>query len=109
LKHLRDISGYDFKFEVVNNYDFVKDMSIFDFFANVGKYITINTMLSKESIKKRIEDPNLSITYTEFSYMLLQGYDFLHLYETEGVKLQIGGSDQWGNMVTGTEMIRKKL
>lgn len=109
LENLKAISGYDFKFEVVNNYDFVKDMSIFDFFANVGKYITVNTMLSKESIKKRIEDPSLSITYTEFSYMLLQGYDFLHLFENEGVKLQIGWSDQWGNMVTGTEMIRKKL
>jgi tyrosyl-tRNA synthetase len=87
----------------------VKDMSIFDFFSKVGKYITVNTMLSKESIKKRIEDPELSITYTEFSYMLLQGYDFLHLFEHDGVKLQIGGSDQRGNMVTGTEMIRKKL
>jgi len=109
LENLKNISGQDFKFEVVNNYDFVKDMSIFDFFANVGRYITVNTMLNKESIKKRIEDPELSITYTEFSYMLLQGYDFLHLYEKKGVRLQIGGSDQWGNMVTGTEMIRKKL
>jgi tyrosyl-tRNA synthetase len=87
----------------------VKGMSIFDFFSKIGKYITVNTMLSKESIKKRIENPELSITYTEFSYMLLQGYDFLHLFENEGVKLQIGGSDQRGNMVTGTEMIRKKL
>ena len=84
-------------------------MNVFDFFAKIGRYITVNTMISKESIKKRIEDPNLSITYTEFSYMLLQGHDFLHLYENEGVKLQIGGSDQWGNMVTGTDMIRKKL
>jgi tyrosyl-tRNA synthetase len=109
LENLKTITGKEFKFEVQNNYDFVKEMSIFDFFANVGKYITINTMLSKESIKKRIENPELSITYTEFSYMLLQGYDFLHLFEHDGVKLQIGGSDQRGNMVTGTEMIRKKL
>ncbi len=109
MKNLNAITGKELKVEFVNNYDFVKDMSIFDFFSQVGKYITVNTMLSKESIKKRIEDPELSITYTEFSYMLLQGYDFLHLFEKEGVKLQIGGSDQWGNMVTGTEMIRKKL
>jgi tyrosyl-tRNA synthetase len=109
LENLKAITGKEFKFELQNNYDFVKEMSIFDFFSNVGKYITVNTMLSKESIKKRIENPELSITYTEFSYMLLQGYDFLHLFENDGVKLQIGGSDQWGNMVTGTEMIRKKL
>jgi tyrosyl-tRNA synthetase len=90
LEHLREMTGKDFKFEVQNNYDFVKEMSIFDFFSQVGKYITVNTMLSKESIKKRIENPELSITYTEFSYMLLQGYDFLHLYENDAVKLQIG-------------------
>jgi tyrosyl-tRNA synthetase len=109
MKNLNAITGKELKVEFVNNYDFVKEMNIFDFFSNVGKYITVNTMLSKESIKKRIEDPELSITYTEFSYMLLQGYDFLHLFENNGVKLQIGGSDQRGNMVTGTEMIRKKL
>lgn len=109
LENLKTITGKNFQFELQNNYDFVKEMSIFDFFSNVGKYITVNTMLSKESIKKRIEDPELSITYTEFSYMLLQGYDFLHLFEHDGVNLQIGGSDQRGNMVTGTEMIRKKL
>jgi len=109
LKNLEEIAWYKLNFKVVNNYDFVKNMWIFDFFANVGKYITVNTMLTKESIKKRIEDPSLSITYTEFSYMLLQWYDFLHLYENEWVKLQIWGSDQWGNMVTWTEMIRKKL
>ncbi|MDD2537550.1 MAG: tyrosine--tRNA ligase [Candidatus Absconditabacteria bacterium] len=109
LENLKKITGQDFQFEVVNNYDFYAQMNVFDFFAHVGKYITVNTMLSKDSIKKRITDPNLSITYTEFSYMLLQGYDFLHLFEDERVKLQIGGSDQWGNIVTGTEMIRKKL
>jgi tyrosyl-tRNA synthetase len=109
LQHLKAMTGKDFRFEVKNNYDFVKEMTVFDFFSQVGKYITVNTMLSKESIKKRIEDPELSITYTEFSYMLLQGYDFLHLFENDNLKLQIGGSDQWGNMVTGTEMIRKKL
>ena len=109
LKNLEEIAGCKFDFKVVNNYDFVKDMWIFDFFANIGKYITVNTMLTKESIRKRIEDPTLSITYTEFSYMLLQWYDFLHLFEEEWVKLQIWWSDQWWNMVTWTEMIRKKL
>ena len=89
MKNLNAITGKELKVEFVNNYDFVKDMGIFDFFSQVGKYITVNTMLSKESIRKRIEDPELSITYTEFSYMLLQGYDFLHLFEKEGVKLQI--------------------
>ena len=109
LWNLQEIAGCELNFKVVNNYDFVKDMWIFDFFANVWKYITVNTMLTKESIRKRIEDPTLSITYTEFSYMLLQGYDFLHLNEEEWVKLQIWWSDQRWNMVTWTEMIRKKL
>lgn len=109
LENLKSISWYDFKFEVINNYDFYKNMSIFEFLSSAGKYITVNNMLSKESVKKRIEDPEMSITYTEFSYMLLQGYDFLTLYEKHKVKLQIGWSDQRGNMVTGTEMIRKKL
>lgn len=109
LENLKSLSGYDFKFEVMNNYDFYKNMNVFDFLRTAGKYITVNNMLSKESVKKRIEDPEMSITYTEFSYMLLQGYDFLTLYEKHKVKLQIWWSDQRGNMVTGTEMIRKKL
>ena len=109
LENIQQLAWGEFEFKVVNNYDFIKDMNVFDFFAKIGRYITVNTMISKESIKKRIEDPNLSITYTEFSYMLLQGHDFLYLFENEGVHLKIGGSDQWGNMVTGTEMIRKKL
>ena len=109
LQNLKTISGLDFSFEVVNNYDFYKNMNVFDFLRTTGKYITVNNMLSKESIKKRIENPDMGITYTEFSYMLLQGNDFLTLYENHGVRLQIGWSDQWGNMVTGTEMIRKKL
>ncbi|GHW02536.1 tyrosine--tRNA ligase [candidate division SR1 bacterium] len=109
MKNLNKMTGKELKVEFVNNYDFVKNMSIFDFFTQIGKYITVNTMLTKESIKKRIEDPDLSLSFTEFSYMLLQGYDFLYLNENQDVKLQIGGSDQRGNMVTGTEMIRKKL
>jgi len=90
LENLKSLSGYDFKFEVINNYDFYKDISIFEFLRTAGRYITVNNMLNKETVKKRIEDPEMGITYTEFSYMLLQGYDFLTLYEKHKVKLQIG-------------------
>lgn len=89
LENLKKLTGKDFQFQVVNNYDFYKDLSVFDWYRTVGKYITLNTMLSKESVKKRLENPESGISYTEFSYMLLQGNDFLHLYENEGVKLQI--------------------
>ena len=108
LENLKRLTGKDFQFKVVNNYDFYKDLSVFDWYRTVGKYITLNTMLSKESVKKRLENTESGISYTEFSYMLLQGNDFVHLYENEGVKLQIWGSDQRGNMVTWTEMLRKK-
>lgn len=108
LENLKKLTGKDFQFKVVNNYDFYKDLSVFDWYRTVGKYITLNTMLSKESVKKRLENTESGISYTEFSYMLLQGNDFVYLYENEGVKLQIWGSDQRGNMVTGTEMLRKK-
>ena len=90
LQNLKTISGLDFSYEVVNNYDFYKNMNVFDFLRTTVKYITVNNMLSKESIKKRIENPDMGITYTEFSYMLLQGNDFLTLYENHGVRLQIG-------------------
>ena len=108
LENLKKLTGKDFQFKVVNNYDFYKDLSVFDWYRTVGKYITLNTMLSKESVKKRLENIESGISYTEFSYMLLQGNDFVHLYENEWVKLQIWGSDQRGNMVTWTEMLRKK-
>ena len=108
LENLKKLTGKDFQFKVVNNYDFYKDLSVFDWYRTVGKYITLNTMLIKESVKKRLENTESGISYTEFSYMLLQGNDFVYLYENEGVKLQIWGSDQRGNMVTGTEMLRKK-
>ena len=108
LENLKKLTGKDFQFKVVNNYDFYKDLSVFDWYRTVGKYITLNTMLSKESVKKRLENTESGISYTEFSYMLLQGNDFVHLYENEWVKLQIWGSDQRGNMVTWTEMLRKK-
>ena len=103
--------NYDIKFdyEMVNNYDFIKDMSYLDFLKEVGKYITVNYMISKESIRKRIEDPELSITYAEMSYMLIQWFDFLSLYEKYWVRLQLGWSDQWWNVTTWMDLISKKL
>jgi tyrosyl-tRNA synthetase len=109
LENIKKTYDIKFDYEMVDNYDFYKDMNYLKFLREVGKYITVNTMIAKESVKKRIEDPALSITYAEFSYMLIQGYDFLHLFEKHGVKLQLGGSDQRGNVTTGMEIIRKKL
>ena len=91
---------------LLNNFDFYKEMNVLDFLRNVGKSLTVNYMMAKESVKKRIET---GISFTEFSYQLLQGYDFQYMYENYGVSLQMGGSDQWGNIVSGTEMIRKNL
>lgn len=108
LENLQNLSGYDFSFEVVNNKDFYVQMSYLQFLRDVGKYITVNSMINKETVKKRIEDPDKFISYTEFSYMLLQGYDFYRLYKDKKVELQIASSDQWGNIVTGVELIRKK-
>lgn len=107
LKNLATLSGTDFQFEVINNKDFYTDMSYLGFLREVGKHITINQMMAKETVKKRIEDPDKSISYTEFSYMLLQGYDFVRLYQDKNCKLQISWSDQWGNIVTGIELIKK--
>lgn len=95
--------------EIVDNKDFYDTMGFLDFLREAGKHITVNSMMAKETVKKRIEDPDKSISYTEFSYMLIQGYDFYKLYTDQWVKLQIAGSDQWGNVTIGTEMIRKKL
>ncbi|ADQ19216.1 tyrosyl-tRNA synthetase [Leadbetterella byssophila DSM 17132] len=91
--------------EIVNNYDWFKDISFLQFLREAGKYLTVNYMSSKDSVKRRIET---GISFTEFSYQLIQGYDYYHLYKTRGVKLQMGGSDQWGNITTGTELIRRK-
>jgi tyrosyl-tRNA synthetase len=90
--------------EIVNNYDWFKAYNVLDFIRDVGKHITVNYMLAKESVKKRLET---GMSFTEFSYQLIQGYDFYWLYKNMGVKLQMGGSDQWGNIVTGTELIRR--
>lgn len=91
--------------EIVNNYDWFRDFSFLDFIRDVGKYITVNYMMSKDSVKNRLEN---GMSFTEFSYQLVQGYDFYHMWKHMGVELQMGGSDQWGNIVTGTELIRKK-
>lgn len=106
LEHFLDFEAADNAAEMVNNYDWFKDISFLDFLRDVGKYIPINYMMAKESVKKRLET---GISYTEFAYQLLQGYDFLHLHEHHGVQLQMGGADQWGNITTGTELIRRKL
>ncbi|HVX51836.1 MAG TPA: tyrosine--tRNA ligase [Chitinophagaceae bacterium] len=92
---------------MVNNYDWFKDISFIHFLRDVGKFITVNYMMAKDSVKKRIEG-DAGISYTEFAYQLMQGYDFYWLYTNKNCKLQMGGSDQWGNIVTGTELIRRK-
>ncbi|MBD5261849.1 MAG: tyrosine--tRNA ligase [Bacteroides sp.] len=98
------------KAELVNNYDWMKDFSFLDFAREIGKHITVNYMMAKESVQKRLNgEARDGLSFTEFTYQLLQGFDFLHLYETKGCKLQLGGSDQWGNITTGGELIRRKL
>ena len=91
--------------EMVNNYDWFKEFNFLDFIRDVGKHISVNYMMAKDSVKNRLED---GMSFTEFSYQLVQGYDFYHLWKEKNVKLQMGGSDQWGNIVTGTELIRRK-
>ncbi|MEI6265874.1 MAG: tyrosine--tRNA ligase [Sphingobacteriia bacterium] len=95
------------KAEMVNNYDWFKDFSFLNFIRDVGKHITVNYMMSKDSVKKRLEGET-GMSFTEFTYQLVQGYDFYWLYQNKNCKLQMGGSDQWGNIVTGTELIRRK-
>ena len=96
------------KAELVNNYDWMKDYTFINFTRDIGKLITVNYMMSKDSVKKRLSrDSSEGMSFTEFTYQLLQGYDFLYLYKHRGVKLQLGGADQWGNITTGTELIRR--
>lgn len=96
------------KAELVNNYDWMKDFSFLDFVRDIGKHITVNYMMAKESVQKRLNgEARDGLSFTEFTYQLLQGYDFLYLNEHKGCKLQIGGADQWGNMTTGAELIRR--
>ncbi|XCI75054.1 MAG: tyrosine--tRNA ligase [Flavobacteriales bacterium] len=103
---------FDFQFgvaELINNYDWMKSISFLDFARDIGKHITVNYMIAKDSIKKRLSaEPRKGMSFTEFTYQLLQGYDFLHLYQAKNCLLQMGGSDQWGNITTGVELIRRK-
>ena len=104
LEKFLDFSGENAA-SVVNNYDWFKDFTFLDFIRDVGKHITVNYMMAKDSVKNRLES---GMSFTEFTYQLVQGYDFYHLWKEHGVKVQMGGSDQWGNIVTGTELIRRK-
>ncbi|WP_298763008.1 tyrosine--tRNA ligase [uncultured Polaribacter sp.] len=97
------------KAELVNNYDWMKDISLIDFVRDTGKHITVNYMMAKDSVKKRLSsESSVGMSFTEFTYQLFQGYDFYHLYKEKNCMLQMGGSDQWGNITTGTELIRRK-
>ena len=104
LQKFLDFNCGDNSAVLVNNYDWFKDFSFLGFIRDVGKHISVNYMMAKESVKNRLET---GMSFTEFSYQLIQGYDFFHLWKNEGVKLQMGGSDQWGNITTGTELIRR--
>ena len=96
--------------KLVNNYDWMKDYSFLNFIRDIGKHITVNYMMAKDSVKKRLSrESSVGMSFTEFSYQLLQGYDFMYLYQHENCRLQMGGSDQWGNITTGSELIRRKL
>ncbi|MBI1184990.1 tyrosine--tRNA ligase [bacterium] len=106
FQHILRFDQGDNEALLTNNYNWFKDISFLDFLRDAGKHLTVNYMMSKESVKRRIET---GISFTEFSYQLLQGYDFYHMYQNMGVKLQMGGSDQWGNITTGTELIRRKV
>lgn len=112
-KQLKKFLDFDTKnpnaAELVNNYDWMKEFSFLDFIRDIGKHITVNYMMSKDSVKKRIgEESKVGMSFTEFTYQLVQGTDFLHLYQEKNCKLQMGGADQWGNITTGTELIRRK-
>jgi len=112
-KQLRKLLDFDTdapnRAEMVNNYDWMKDFSFLSFIRDIGKHITVNYMMAKDSVKKRLTgEAGEGMSFTEFTYQLVQGYDFLHLYQHNNCKLQMGGSDQWGNITTGTELIRRK-
>ncbi len=108
MKFLDFDSGHTNSAEMVNNYDWMKDYFFLNFIRDIGKHITVNYMMSKDSVRKRLSpDSKTGMSFTEFTYQLVQGYDFLHLFRQKNCKLQMGGSDQWGNIVTGTELIRR--
>jgi tyrosyl-tRNA synthetase len=106
LEKFLDFSGANAA-QIVNNYDWFKGIGFLDFIRDVGKRLTINYMMAKDSVKNRIDGTGEGMSFTEFTYQLIQGYDFFHLWKNEGVMLQMGGSDQWGNITTGTELIRR--
>jgi len=110
LAQFIDFNAQENAAELVNNYDWFKDISLIDFVRNIGKHISVNYMMAKDSVKKRLNpahDDSAGMSFTEFTYQLFQGYDFLHLYKNNDCQLQMGGSDQWGNMTTGTELVRR--
>ena len=95
--------------QIVNNYDWMKNFSLIEFSREIGKHISVNYMMAKDSVKKRLQsDSKTGMSFTEFTYQLIQGYDFLHLFKEKQCKIQMGGSDQWGNIVTGVELVRRK-
>lgn len=108
LSKFIDFTQGDNKAELVNNYDWMKEFNFLEFLRDVGKHLTVNYMIAKDSVKKRMSSEGAGISFTEFTYQLVQGYDFYHLYKNYNCKLQMGGSDQWGNITTGTELIRRK-
>ena len=109
LSRFLDFNASENPAELVNNFDWMKDISLIDFFRDTGKHITVNYMMAKDSVKKRLSsESKVGMSFTEFTYQLFQGYDFYHLYKEMDCKLQMGGSDQWGNITTGTELIRRK-
>ena len=108
-RFLKFDNGVENPAKLVNNYDWMKEISLIEFVRDVGKHITVNYMMAKDSVKKRLgEDSKTGMSFTEFTYQLFQGYDFYHLYKEMDCKLQMGGSDQWGNITTGTELVRRK-
>lgn len=109
LRKFLDFETGENKAEMVNNYDWMKEFSFLGFLREIGKHLTVNYMMAKDSVKKRLTgEAREGLSFTEFTYQLVQGYDFLHLYQHKNCKLQMGGSDQWGNITTGTELIRRK-
>ena len=109
VRNVEIIEGTKLDFEIVNNYDFFKNMNVLDFLNEVGRYMTVNWMLGKDIVKKRVTDPDKWISYAEFSYMLIMGYDFYYLHKNHWVTLEVGGSDEWDGILSGIELIGKKL